>query len=106
MALWKRITLIWLLHLSLTVGIVIGGTFFAAETIRAGNTEWSTEGKVLRKSAIILAEPMASIAIRSLQKESLWFWPLLSVNSLIWALGISIAWQLYGNRNVRATPNK
>jgi hypothetical protein len=88
----KRILLISILHFILTAGCAVGATYAVAEAIRAGAERTGIFGSVLDLLASILTQPAASTLFHSIPKDSEMLWPILVLNSILWALIISGLW--------------
>jgi hypothetical protein len=85
MKLITKIAAIATIHFGLTAGSLIGAVAVAANAVRDGVTDVGGFGGVLRESTRLLAQPATTAVLPHLTKQSIWMWPVLLLNSLLWA---------------------
>ncbi|MEP1553284.1 MAG: hypothetical protein ABJH06_06270 [Paraglaciecola sp.] len=91
MTLKKRIFLVWLVHASTTVMLIVylSGSILVAG---ANNQSLSIFDQFIQLLASIFAMPLTLIVSGLIQPQSLQIFAVILVNSLIWAIVLSIVW--------------
>jgi hypothetical protein len=92
-----RPAVIALMQFALTAGAIVGGMIIAANATRAGLDTWPISGELLRGAALVLAWP-TRLLLRYLEQGSPWFWTLVALNSVLWAVVIEVGWRSYRAR--------
>jgi hypothetical protein len=92
-----RLAVVALVQFALTAAAIVGGTIIAADATRAGLGTWPLSGQLLRDAALVLAWP-TQLVVSHLEKGSPWFWVLIALNSVLWAVVIEVAWRAYRAR--------
>jgi len=95
----KRLIIIWLLHFIAVSICIVGATIENATAIQTTLNELSTLGIFFQTSAKLLAEPASSLFLQNIAKGSMLFWPILVLNSLLWASLIILVRRKLEQRN-------
>lgn len=96
-----RPAVVALVQFALSAATIIGGTLIAADATRAGLGTWSLSGQLVRHAALVLTWP-TRLVVSYLEQGSSWFWVLIALNSVLWAVVIELGWRAYRARTSSA----
>lgn len=86
------------IHFGFTAGSLIGAVAVAANAFRDGLAEVGVFGEFLRGTARLLAQPATTVILPNLAKESIWMWPVLLLNSVLWASVLVLAFRVLSRK--------
>jgi uncharacterized membrane protein len=88
-------------HLLLTASTLKGAETEAANALHAGLNQVGPLGAFLQESAALLGRP-GSIILSHFPQDTLWRWPVLMANSVLWGIVIVGAFRIVFGRSRNA----
>jgi len=83
-----KITTVASVHFGATLESIIGATIYKANALRDGLEQVGMFGEFLNEVARFISQPASALILSHIDKESILMWPILIINSVLWAFVI------------------